>query len=77
MESKICSVLSHWENANLAIEVEISDFFGDSVMSRDFFSGHYLMRECFAEDRHVIFLWKLSYERAHDVLLEGMLVCDV
>lgn len=37
MNGKILSVLSHWENANLAIEVEISDFFGDSVMSCDFF----------------------------------------
>ena len=37
------------------------------------------MRGCFAENRHVVFFWKLSGERACDVLLEQMLerACDV
>lgn len=43
------------------------------------FSGDCLMTGCFAENRHVMFLWKLPGERACDVLLEWMLerTCDV
>ena len=37
------------------------------------FSGNRLLRECFAENRHVVFFWKLPGKRACDVLLEQML----
>ena len=37
------------------------------------FSGNCLLRGCFAENRHMVFFWKLPGERAFDVLLEWIL----
>jgi hypothetical protein len=59
--------------------VEISGFFGDSVVSCDIFLENYHMSGCFAEadtwedtaeSRHMVFLWKLPGKGAWDVLLE-------
>jgi hypothetical protein len=35
-----------------------------------FFSGNWLMRGCFAENRHMVLFCKLPYERSCEVLLE-------
>lgn len=43
-------------------EEKISGYFGDSVLSYDV-SGNYLMRECFAENRHIIFFFEGSMEK--------------
>jgi hypothetical protein len=62
-----------------ATEVEISGFFGDSVVLCDFFffSGGCFMRSCFAEKRHMLFFGSCLV-KGH-VMLEWMLerVCDV
>jgi hypothetical protein len=42
-------------------------------VSCNVFSGSCLMRGCFAENRHVLFFWKLSSERTCDVSLEHTL----
>ena len=59
-------------------EVEISYFFGDSVVSCDVFLETILWEGVFAENRCVVFFWKLPWKRACDVLLECMLetTCD-
>ena len=47
-----------------ATEVEISDFFGDSVVSCDvFLETVFLMRGYFAEKRYVMIFWKLPGRR--------------
>jgi len=56
------------EHLNEELEVEISGFLGDVVLS--YFSGNCLMRGCFAEKRHVVFFWKQPGKRASDILLE-------
>lgn len=61
-------------------EVGISGLIGDSVVPCDFFfSGSYLMKECFAQNRYIVFFWNLPSERACDILLKGTLerICDV
>lgn len=54
-------------------EVEISGFSGDSVVSCDFFSGGCLMGGCFAENRHVVFSWKLSVKEHMTFPWSGLL----
>ena len=57
---------------DIADEVDISGIFGDSLVSCYFFSQNCLMRcfyqsrhlgGCFAEKRHIVFIWKLPGER--------------
>lgn len=50
-------------------KVEISGFFGDLVVSCDAFLKTCVMRKCFAENRHIVFFWKLPGKKALDVLL--------
>ena len=57
---------------HIVCEVEIADSFGDSVVSCDAFLGT-LTRGCFAENRHVVFFWKLPRKRTWNALLEWML----
>lgn len=53
--------------------MRISGFVGDSNVSCDAFSGNCVMRECFAENRDVVFFRKLTGERARDALLDQTL----
>ena len=64
-------------------EVEMSSFFGDSVVACDVFRKTALWEDIFcwsrhaggyfAENRHMVFFWKLPGKRACDVLLEWTL----
>ena len=57
----------------------MSSFIGDSIESRDAFLESVLRENVFAENRYMVYFWKLSGERACNVLLEQTFerTCDV
>lgn len=55
--------------AQLTTKVYISGSFGDSVVSCDIFLDTVYMGECFAEKRHMDFIWKHG-KGAYDILIE-------
>lgn len=76
------SLQARFRNNMLQIpEVEISSFFGNSVVSRNVFpeTAGADMWKSVSRGRHVMFFQKLSCERACDVSLEWMLErgCDI
>lgn len=52
--------------------MEISGFYGDSVVSGDVFLEAVLGEDVFAENRPFVFFWKRLEKEACDVLLECM-----
>jgi hypothetical protein len=61
---------SYKSKYTLAIcEVEISGFFGDSVVPYDVFLEIVSREDVFAENRNMVVFWKLPRKRACDILL--------